>query len=101
MLSVVARDLSPSQGSSVSCRGTPPLQSNVLRRGLHPILAELGVQKAAFRTIRRSRATYLSNGNMACSGVATDDPAFCFWSEVMLKGFFEEHVPSLDSVRLD
>lgn len=40
-------------------RGTPLMQSNVLRRSLHPILADVGVQKAGFHTFRRFRATYL------------------------------------------
>ena len=34
-------------------------QANVLRRSLHPILQELGVERAGFHAMRRFRTTWL------------------------------------------
>jgi integrase len=39
--------------------GKPLSQTNLLRRSLHPILAELKVEKAGFHAMRRYRATWL------------------------------------------
>jgi integrase len=39
--------------------GKPLSQTNLLRRSLHPILAELGVKRAGFHGMRRYRATWL------------------------------------------
>lgn len=39
--------------------GKPLSQTNLLRRSLHRILAELGVEKAGFHAMRRLRATWL------------------------------------------
>jgi integrase len=39
--------------------GKSPLQTNILRRSLHPILAELGLPKAGFHAMRRFRTTRL------------------------------------------
>jgi integrase len=39
--------------------GKPLSQTNVLRRSLHPILKELGVNKAGFHAMRRFRTTWL------------------------------------------
>jgi integrase len=39
--------------------GRPRSQSNILRRSLHPILAQLGLPKAGFHSMRRFRATWL------------------------------------------
>ncbi len=39
--------------------GAPLSQTNLLRRSLHPILAELNVEKAGFHAMRRFRATWL------------------------------------------
>jgi integrase len=39
--------------------GRPLSQTNLLRRSLHPILKELGVEKAGFHAMRRFRATSL------------------------------------------
>jgi integrase len=58
----------PSLNLLVRCvlhpKGNPLMQSNVLRRDLHPILAELGVKKAGFHTFRRFRATFLSKSRV-------------------------------------
>jgi integrase len=40
-------------------RGNPLSQTNLLRRGLHPALIELGQPKAGFHAFRRYRATWL------------------------------------------
>jgi len=40
-------------------RGKPLSQTNLLRRSLHPILQELGVEKAGFHAFRRFRITWL------------------------------------------
>lgn len=40
-------------------RGNPLSQTNLLRRGLHPALIELGQTKAGFHAFRRYRATWL------------------------------------------
>jgi integrase len=39
--------------------GRPLSQTNVVRRSLHPILEELGVEKTGFHAMRRFRATWL------------------------------------------
>ena len=39
--------------------GGPLSQTNVIRRSLHPILEELGVEKTGFHAMRRFRATWL------------------------------------------
>jgi integrase len=39
--------------------GKPLSQTNILRRSLHPILSELGVEKAGFHAMRRFRTTWL------------------------------------------
>jgi len=39
--------------------GKPLSQTNLLRRSLHPVLAELNVAKAGFHAMRRFRATWL------------------------------------------
>jgi integrase len=39
--------------------GTPFLQSNILRRKLHPLLKDLNVKKCGFHAFRRFRATHL------------------------------------------
>ncbi len=39
--------------------GKPLSQTNVVRRSLHPILEELGVEKTGFHAMRRFRATWL------------------------------------------
>ena len=39
--------------------GKPLSQTNVVRRSLHPILKELGVEKTGFHAMRRFRATWL------------------------------------------
>jgi integrase len=39
--------------------GRPLSQTNVVRRSLHPILKQLGVEKAGFHAMRRYRATWL------------------------------------------
>jgi integrase len=39
--------------------GKPLSQTKVLRRSLHPILAELGAEKAGFHAMRRFRTTWL------------------------------------------
>jgi integrase len=39
--------------------GGPLSQTNVVRRSLHPILEELGVEKTGFHAMRRFRATWL------------------------------------------
>jgi integrase len=39
--------------------GKPLSQTNVVRRSLHPILKELGVEKTGFHSMRRFRATWL------------------------------------------
>jgi integrase len=39
--------------------GKPLSQTNLLRRSLHPILKELGVEKAGFHAMRRFRTTWL------------------------------------------
>jgi integrase len=39
--------------------GSPLAQSNVLRRSLHPILKEMGCEKAGFHSFRRFRVTHL------------------------------------------
>ena len=44
-----------------SRRGKPLQQSNVLRRTLHPILAEIGQPKCGAHAFRRFRNTYLRN----------------------------------------
>jgi integrase len=40
-------------------KGAPLSQTNELRRSLHPVLAELGVEKAGFHAMRRFRTTWL------------------------------------------
>jgi len=40
-------------------KGKPLSQTNLLRRSLHPILKELGADKAGFHAFRRFRATWL------------------------------------------
>src|SRR5262249_30388475 len=42
-------------------KGKPLGQSNVLRRVLHPILREAGINKCGFHAFRRFRNTYLRN----------------------------------------
>jgi integrase len=42
---------------------TPLHQSNILRRYLHPRLAELGIPKLGFHTFRRFRVTHLRKNN--------------------------------------
>ena len=42
-----------------SANGSPLGQSNVLRRSLHPILAEMKREKAGFHSFRRFRVTHL------------------------------------------
>jgi integrase len=39
--------------------GKPLSQTNVVRRSLHPVLEELGVEKTGFHSMRRFRATWL------------------------------------------
>lgn len=39
--------------------GRPLSQTNLLRRSLHPVLTELGVEKAGFHAMRRFRTTWL------------------------------------------
>lgn len=43
----------------VNKSGKPLSQTNLLRRALHPILKELGVEKAGFHAMRRFRTTWL------------------------------------------
>jgi integrase len=43
--------------------GTPLHQSNIIRRHLHPHLADLGVAKFGFHTFRRFRVTHLRKNN--------------------------------------
>jgi integrase len=43
----------------VNGAGKPLSQTNVVRRSLHPILEELGVEKTGFHAMRRFRATWL------------------------------------------
>jgi integrase len=44
--------------------GTPFLQSNLLRRKLHPLLKDLNIEKCGFHAFRRFRATHL---RISCS----------------------------------
>jgi hypothetical protein len=44
---------------STNRNGKPLSQTNVVRRSLHPILKELGVEKTGFHAMRRFRATWL------------------------------------------
>jgi integrase len=39
--------------------GKPLSQTNVIRRSLHPVLKELGVEKTGFHAMRRFRTTWL------------------------------------------
>jgi integrase len=39
--------------------GKPLSKTNALRRGLHPILAKLGIAQTGFHAMRRFRATWL------------------------------------------
>lgn len=45
--------------------GKPLSQTNVVRRSLHPILKELGVEKTGFHAMRRFRATWLSTHDVS------------------------------------
>jgi integrase len=50
-------------------RGKPLGQSNILRRGLHPVLAKLGIRKCGFHAFRRFRNTYLRNYTSCPNGL--------------------------------
>jgi integrase len=56
---------SRTKGFLFANRARKPLhQSNVLRRSLHPILADLGIPKLGFHAFRRFRATYLRKNRL-------------------------------------
>ncbi|MGH9690352.1 MAG: tyrosine-type recombinase/integrase [Candidatus Acidiferrales bacterium] len=51
-------------------RNRRPLgQSNILRRGLHPVLASLGIKTCGFHAFRRFRNTYLRNFTSCPNGL--------------------------------
>ncbi len=52
-----------------SASGKPLRTSNILRRQLHPVLAELGIEMQGFHGFRRFRDTYLKNRTTCPSGV--------------------------------
>jgi integrase/recombinase XerD len=73
-------------------RGTPLMQSNVLRRSLHPILKKVGVQKAGFHTFRRFRATYLSKSRVP-------DALMKFWLGHANRSVTDEYIKMFDEVK--
>jgi integrase len=75
-----------------SLKGNPLSQSNVLRRDLHPILAELGVNKAGFHTFRRFRATFLSKSRVPEALVK-------FWLGHANKSVTDEYIKMFNEVR--
>jgi len=50
-------------------RGKPHGQSNILRRGLHPVLEKLGIRRCGFHAFRRFRNTYLRNYTSCPNGL--------------------------------
>ncbi len=72
--------------------GKPLAKSNVLRRSLHPILAELKVEKAGFHSFRRFRATHLSKSRVPESLAK-------FWMGHAESTQTEEYVKLLDEVK--
>jgi integrase len=49
--------------------GKPLGQSNILRRGLHPVLETLGIKRCGFHALRRFRNTYLRNYTSCPNGL--------------------------------
>jgi integrase len=47
--------------------GRPLLQSNIIRRSLHPILEKMGRAKAGFHSFRRYRVTHYTLAEELCS----------------------------------
>jgi integrase len=66
-------------------------QSNVLRRSLHPLLKQLGVQKAGFHSFRRFRATFLSKSQVP-------DALVRFWLGHANKGVTDEYIKMVDEL---
>jgi len=75
-----------------SLKGNPLSQSNVLRRDLHPILAELGVNKTGFHTFRRFRATFLSKSRVPEALVK-------FWLGHANKSITDEYIKMFNEVQ--
>lgn len=71
--------------------GKPLAQSNVLRRGLHPVLDALEVPRAGFHSFRRYRATHLSKSRVPESLVK-------FWMGHSETNQTEEYVKLFDEV---
>jgi integrase len=72
--------------------GKPLAKSNVLRRNLHPILADLKVEKAGFHSFRRFRATHLSKSRVPESLAK-------FWMGHAETSQTEEYVKLFDEVK--
>jgi hypothetical protein len=58
-----------SAAESLSRKGKPLGQSNILRRSLHPVLEKLGIQRCGFHAFRRFRNTYLRNYTSCPNGL--------------------------------
>ena len=71
--------------------GKPLAQSNVLRRGLHPVLESLNVPKAGFHAFRRFRATHLSKSRVP-------EYLMKFWMGHAKSSQTEEYIKLFDEV---
>src|SRR5712691_5135060 len=72
-------------------KGKPLMQSNLLRRNLHPILGKVGVEKAGFHAFRRFRATFLSKNRVPDSLVK-------FWLGHANNNVTDEYIKMFDEV---